>query len=433
MTPLLIVPISTLLGVFALTYRSLGLGLVGVFAVGYVSGVIRANFLSVHTTFMFDTALLGLYLGFAAGWPRDALAVVRSPAGKWVALLIAWPAFLTLVPINDYLVQLVALRATIWFLPVLLIASRLRADDLVVIARCLAALNLLALAGGIYVYLNGVESLYPQNAITQIIYLSKDVAGYEYHRIPSLFLSAHAYGGAMLFSLPFLLDRAFGRDVGIFDRGLAVAGLGAAIGGILMCAARQPIAVFAAMMFVAWMTARLHIGVGIVALALAAVGLTIAGTDERLQRATTLEETEQVSDRVRASANLSFFELMRDYPVGAGMGSSVGTSIPYFLADRAPAAIGLENEYSRILVDQGIVGLGLWLAFLVWHLHRPPPSRLDVPWGLGVVFMYALVATNWLMAFIGAGTLSSVPGSVLLLTQMGVLVRVREVTASARS
>jgi hypothetical protein len=107
------------------------------------------------------------------------------------------------------------------------------------------------------------------------------------------------------------------------------------------------------------------------------------------------------------------------------MGSSVGTSIPYFLAGRAPRAIGLENEYSRILVDQGLFGLGLWVAFLVWLLHRPPPVRFAVPWGFGVVLMFALVLTNWGTAFIGSGTLSAIPGSVLLLTQMGVLLRVR--------
>jgi hypothetical protein len=123
---------------------------------------------------------------------------------------------------------------------------------------------------------------------------------------------------------------------------------------------------------------------------------------------------------------------MRDYPAGAGMGSSAGTSIPYFLADRAPVAIGLENEYSRILVDQGVVGLALWLAFLIWLLHRPPPLRLDVPWGIGVVFMFSLVLSNWLTAFIGTGSLSAVPGSALLLTQMGVLARVREVAVGNR-
>jgi hypothetical protein len=320
----------------------------------------------------------------------------------------------------------------VWFLPVLLIASRLKVNDLAVIARGLAILNLVALGGGVYVYQYGVESLYPRNAVTQIIYMSKDVGGFEYYRIPSTFLSAHAYGGAMLFSLPFLLDRTFGCGVRVADRALSALGVAAAIGGILMCAARQPVVIFAIMTIIAWIIARFHITIGAIVVGLAAIGATIAGTNERFQRATTLEDTEFVSDRVRASANQSFFELMGDYPAGAGMGSSVGTSVPFFLADRAPQAIGLENEYSRIQIDQGLVGLGLWLAFLVWLLHRPPPLRLDVPWGMGVVFMFALVLTNWLTAFIGSGTLSSIPGSVLLLIQMGVLVRVREV-ATRRS
>jgi hypothetical protein len=426
-------PFFAFLAVFILTFRSLGLGILGMIAVGYFNGVIRANFLSVHTTFMFDGAVLGLYLGFFAGWSREAAALLRGSAGKWIIVLIAWPALLTLVPVNDYLVQLVAFRATVWFLPVLLIASCLRAHDLDAVARGLPVLNLMALGGGIYVYQFGIESLYPQNAVTEIIYKSRDVAGYQYHRVPSFFLSAHAYGGAMLFSLPLLVDRLFGRRVAVLDRLLAGLGIAAAVIGILMCAARVPVVVFGVMMAIAWVVTRFSPIIGAIALGLAAAGISVAVTDERLQRAMTLEDTELVSDRVRASANVSFIELMGDYPAGAGMGSSFGTSIPYFLADRAPVAIGLENEYSRILIDQGLVGLALWITFLIWLLHRPPPVRLDVPWGMGVALMFALVLTNWLTAFLGAGTLSSVPGSVLLLTQMGVLVRVREVASSASS
>lgn len=425
MSVLFLAPFLALLGVLALTLRSLGWGIVGVFAVGYFSGVIRANYLSVFTTFLFDSALLGLYLGFFLGRPREAAAALRGPGGTWLLLLTGWPALLTLVPVNDFLVQLVALRATVWFLPVMLVATRLRADDLAVIARGLAVLNLAALGGGLYVYAYGVESLYPQNAVTQIIYLSNDVAGYRYHRVPSFFLSSAAYGGAMLLSLPFLLDRVFGRGAGVFDRVLAAAGVAAAVAGILLCAARSPVVVFVAASLVAWVVSRFHPIVGLVAAGLAAAAVVVAGTDERLQRATELRDTEMVSERVRGSANESFFELMAEYPAGAGMGSSVGTSIPYFLADRAPRAIGLENEYSRILVDQGLFGLGLWVGFLIWLLHRPPPVRFAVPWGFGVVLMFALVLTNWGTAFIGAGTLSAIPASVLLLTQMGVLLRVR--------
>ena len=432
MTPLLFLA-AAFLGVFIATLRSLGLGFVALFAVGYFNGYIRANYLSVFTTFTFDAGVLGLYLGFLVGRPRDLNTVLSGTAGQWVLALIAWPALLTLVPFNDFLVQLVALRATVWFLPVMLLASRLRADDLAVIARGLALLNLVALAGGVYVYRNGLEALYPQNAVTELMFKSKDVAGFSHHRIPSFFQSAHAYGGAMLFSLPFLLDRLFGRGVSGLDRCLALGGVTAAVAGILLCAARQPVVMFVVVALVAWVVTRLNVLIGLGAVGLALAALAVANTDERLQRVKTLEDTEFVSERLRASANESFFELMVNYPIGAGMGSSVGTSIPFFLADRVPRAIGLENEYSRILVDQGLPGLGLWLAFLAWLLHRPPPLRLGTPWGLGVILMYALVVTNWATAFIGAGTLSSIPGSVLLLTQMGVLCRVREVQNGARA
>ena len=198
-------------------------------------------------------------------------------------------------------------------------------------------------------------------------------------------------------------------------------------------AARVPAVVFTVMLVVSWVVARFHPGLALMAVALIAASLVVAVSNERLQRAATLEDTEMVSDRVRGSASSSFLELMADYPAGAGMGSAYGTSIPYFLADRAPVAIGLENEYSRILVDQGLVGMCLWLAFIIWLLHRPPPLRLDVPWGFAVVFMFALVLVNWSTAFLGAGILSSIPASALLLTQMGVLVRVREVAEGANA
>jgi hypothetical protein len=418
-------PFAALLLTLLATRWSLGLGFVAVFAVGYFNGVIRANFLGVFTTFMFDAGLVGLYAGFLLGGPGRAAGAWGGTAGRFALVIVCWPVALSLIPVNDLLVQMVALRATVWFLPVMLIATRLSSADLVVIARGLAVLNLCALAGGVYVYVNGVEALYPENAVTQIIYLSKDVGGFEYHRIPSIFLSAHAYGGAMLFSLPFVLDRLFGPGLAWPDRTLAAAGVAAAIGGILMCAARQPVVTLAVAVLITWVCTRFNPTVGVVAAGLLLAGAAVAVADERLQRAATLEDTGAVSERVKGSANASFLELVTDYPLGAGMGSSVGTNIPYFLADRAPVAIGLENEYCRILIDQGWVGLIAWGAFLGWLYARPPAPRLEARWGLGVVAMYALTLTNWATAFIGAGTLAAIPMAVLLLTQMGVLIRVR--------
>ena len=419
-------PIFAFAAAFLATHRSLGWGLVAVVGIGYFNGVIRANYLGVYTTFMFDAGVLGLYLAFFLGGGAKAFAVWREAPGKFVFILIAWATLLSLLPINHIGVQFVALRATIWFLPVLLLATRLTAADLTTLARGLVVLNLVALAFGLYVYFNGIYSLYPRNAVTEIIYRSAWLGEQWHYRVPSSFLSAHAYGGTMLLTLPLLLNQTFSRRVHSPDRLFALTGTVAAIAGMLMCAARLPIVIFALAALVLWMCSRFSpaIAVGVAGLLLA--GLLIASRSERLRQVATLENTEFVSSRIRVSANQQFFELLTKYPLGAGMGSAAGTSIPYFLADQAPRQIGLENEYSRILVDQGLVGLFGWLVFLVWLLRRPPRLRGRMPWQLGTLAMYSLMVVTWCTAFIGAGLLSSVPGSVLMLTQMGVLAAVRQ-------
>lgn len=430
---LIALPILAFGAALLVTLRSLGGGLICVITIGYFHGYIRANYLSVYTTFLFDAAILGLYLGFVLGHSARVGQLSRWALSGWVGLLLLWPGMLVFVPVNDFLVQLVALRATVWFVPVLLVASQLTAAELVQLARALAVLNLLALGGGLYVYYAGVEALYPFNAVTQIIYISRDVGSAGYHRVPSFFLSAHAYGGTMLWTLPLLVERTFGVGVRWGERLLAASGLFAAVVGILLCGARQPAALALLMLPAAWGLARFHAGVGLLAVGLAGLGLILLEQSERFQRAKELLDTEQVERRVRLSANESFLELLLRYPAGAGLGSAYGTSIPYFLADRAPQAIGLENEFSRLLVDQGWLGVGLWLGFLLWLLGRPPPLRLEASFGLAVVFMHALVLVSWATAFIGTGLLSSVPGSVLMLAQMGVLARVREVQTAWRN
>ena len=225
-----------------------------------------------------------------------------------VLFLITWPAFLCLVPINYFLIQCVALRAAIWFLPVLLIAARLTTADLAVLARGLVVLNLVALAVGIYVYVHGVEALYPVNAITEIIYRSRDLGGMtKYHRVPSSFLSAHAYGGTMLCTLPFLLDRLAGVTVRLLDRCLALAGVVAAAGGMLMCGARSPLVVSGFALVIACVLTRFSLKLGLVVALLAGVGLIVARSDERLQRITTLGDSESVSGRIAGSATRGFW------------------------------------------------------------------------------------------------------------------------------
>jgi len=388
--------------------------------VGYVNGVIRANYLGVWTTFMFDAAILGLYAGFLAR--PDGAGVWRSPLGKWVTVLMLWPAALMLLPVNDYLVQLVALRATIWYLPVALIATKLSAADVTAFTRLLAGWNLLSLAGGLYTFAYGIETLYPENAVTELMYRSKDVAGGNY-RVPSTFLNAHQYGGTMGMSLAFLLGRLLQSRVGGWERTWLALGVVAAAGGVLLCAARLPVVIAAFTLVAGWVLSGFSPRLGLVVGCLAAATAYFAASDERLQRFQSLDDAEALAGRLHGSANAEFLDLFARYPLGAGMGSAVGTSVPFFLADRAPEPIGLENEYSRLLVDQGWIGLGLWLGFLIWLYGQLP--RVGSGWRLGVLIMYACSGVTWATAFLGTGTLSSVPGSVVVLIQMGIVARHR--------
>ena len=133
-------PITAFLVALLATRHSLGLGFVAMIAVGYFSGIIRANFLGIFTTFMFDAGLFGLYLGFFLGPQGRAPGLWSGTAGKFCLFLVGWPAMMSFIPVNDLFVQLVALRATVWFLPVMIVASRLTALDLTVISRGLAIL-----------------------------------------------------------------------------------------------------------------------------------------------------------------------------------------------------------------------------------------------------------------------------------------------------
>ena len=79
-----------------------------------------------------------------------------------------------------------------------------------------------------------------------------------------------------------------------------------------------------------------------------AVVALLVPKEERLQRFETLYEADYVSSRVGISVNEGVWATMVEQPLGRGLGSAVGTSIPYFLASEAKPQIGFENEYNRI-------------------------------------------------------------------------------------
>ena len=69
-------------------------------------------------------------------------------------------------------------------------------------------LNLAAFGMALVQWVVGIEHFFPRNAATEIMYNSADVGEEGLFRIPSLFSSAHAFGGTMVASLPLLLLRS---------------------------------------------------------------------------------------------------------------------------------------------------------------------------------------------------------------------------------
>jgi hypothetical protein len=102
--------------------------------------------------------------------------------------------------------------------------------------------------------------------------------------------------------------------------------------------------------------------------------------------------------------------------MGNGMGAG-GTSIPFFLQHLITDPVGMENEYSRILLEQGLVGLGLWGAFACWAFTRPTPQGNQ--WVLGWRLLWYASIGNFAMGVLGTGMMTAIPMSVFLFLGLG--------------
>lgn len=103
------------------------------------------------------------------------------------------------------MIQVVGLRGTVFFLPMILLGARLTRERLYPLALGVAALNVPAFILAIAEYTLGIESFFPRNVLTELIYSSNDVGSLGAYRIPSSFPNAHAYAGTMVMTLPLLL------------------------------------------------------------------------------------------------------------------------------------------------------------------------------------------------------------------------------------
>jgi hypothetical protein len=401
--------------------RSLLAGLTVMLCVGYVYGITRANLAETFSHFIFDASVIGLYVTQLFKRSGRGQRIRLQKIRLWVAFLMIWPALLFLLPIQDTMVELVGLRGNIFLLPFLLIGARLTNDEVYNLSLRIAALNIIVFALAVVEFFLGVERFFPENPVTQIIYLGKDIAGYTAFRIPASFTSAHAYAGTMVLCIPFLVGAWLQKRSEAWQRYLLIGGLMASVVGIFLTAARiHAVVLFLLLIVISVSIAfskqlKLVSGVGWL-LMLLGIGWVVSG-EQRLQRFMTLQDSDVISSRISISVNKGFFERAIEYPLGNGLGGG-GTSLPYFLQDRVKNLVLLENEYARITLEQGIPGLCLWVAFIMWVLSRRPAQK-DDPWHLGRRLAWVACAAYFVTGLLGTGLLTSIPQTCLMLLSVG--------------
>jgi hypothetical protein len=402
-------------GAAYLTRRSVTGGLVWVVACGYVYGIARANVQHPLSHFLFDAAVAGLYASYP--WRSRVLGLSLGDLRLWVAALIAWPALLALMPIQESLVQIVGFRGNAFLLPFILVGASLKARDHRELAVSLAVLNITAFGFASAQYVLGIQPFFPPGPTTELIYRSQDLAGGAW-RIPSTFGSAHAYAGTMVVTLPWLIGGWLGSGIHAKRSLLFGTAIVASMAGVFMAGARSPVVIVGAVCVIVALT-RLTGGQRIVWFLLIAAVLGAVHQNDRLQRFVTLADTGMVQRRISGSVNMGFVEILREFPLGNGLGSG-GTSLPYFLQSRINRRVVMENEYARIVLELGIPGLILWLAFLVWAAYRAWPSAFGRQvLGPAGIAMEVVCLFTFLFATIGTGTLTSIPGTAICLLGLG--------------
>ena len=405
--------------------RSLVAGLCALVTVGYVYGIVRANLPDGFSHLIFDAGVLGLYAAqFRLSQPRWQFSRSED-LRNWVTVLIAWPVVLFAVPWQDPLIQLVGLRGSIFLLPFLLLGARITGDDVYKLALWLSVLNLVAAALAGVQFFVGVEPFFPRNAITETIYRSKDLAGYTAYRIPSSFSSAHAYAGTMVMTIAIIGGAWIQGHYGKWQGRLMSAALFVSMLAVFMSATRLNALMLFALILTTVFTGKLPGAYRFRWIVLLLVVAYLVGGDERLQRFRTLQDPEFLADRFAGSVNLSFMELVREYPLGNGLGGG-GTSVPYFLQHRIRNVVIMENEYARILLETGLPGLVMWTLFLVWAFTRRQVRSTDMFY-LGRRLSLVACACAFATGFIGLGLFTSVPMTMLVLLLTGWIV-VPEVT-----
>jgi hypothetical protein len=400
--------------------KSLVAGLCALMGIGYVYGVLRANLPDGYSHLIFDAGTFGIYVTQLAGnqplWQHRRSEDLRN----WMTVLIAWPILLFFIPMQDPLIQLVGLRGSIFLLPFVLLGARLTGVDVYKLGLWFAVLNIAAFLLAAVEFVVGIEPFFPHNAVTDLIYRSKDLANYTAYRIPSSFANAHSFAATMVLSIVVIAGSWVQGHHGRWQPRLMGAGLAASVLGIFMSATRTNALILFALIATSMFTGKIKAGYRlrwIVLLLVVAYGIS---GEERLQRFRSLQDRDFIVQRIGDSVNRSFVDLVRSYPLGNGLGGG-GTSVPYFLQDRIRNVVVMENEYARILLELGIPGLCMWGVFIGWIFTRRHVRKSDMFY-VGRRLAYVACACVFATGLIGTGLFTSVPSTAILLLLTGWIV-----------
>jgi hypothetical protein len=405
---------------FALCYtaarRSLVSGLVAVLGVGYAYGITRANVPETFSHFIFDAGVIGFYIARMTLAASTLDQFKSSWLRPWIEFLFAWPALLFFVPLQDPLIQLVGLRSCVFFLPFMIAGSRLEGNDRYRLALWIAGLSLVAFCFAVAEFFWGIEQFFPRNRATDLIYISKDLVGHSAYRIPSTFANAHAYASTMTMTLPLLVGALVQRRERKWPFYLLMLSATASMLGILMTGTRTHFIIAALLVVVATFSLRTRVAHAFGWLiVLAAIAWTISG-EGRLQRFMDLRDPGVVTERISWSVNMSFLDAAQRYPLGNGLGGG-GTSIPYWMQNEIRNPVTLENEYARIMLEQGLVGLVLWVSFMIWLLTRKDKGIES--WRIGRRLAWVGCACYFAASVTGTGMLTAIPFTPVLLLSVG--------------
>jgi hypothetical protein len=311
---------------------------------------------------------------------------------------------------------LVGLRGNIFFLPFLLFGARMTREELHRFAIVLAVLNLVAFAFTAAEYSIGIQPFFPHNANTELIYRSADVANGQY-RIPSIFTGAHAYAGTMVMSLPLLLGALAVPGISLLRRVIFVLAIFASVLGVFAAASRIHTVVLAILVLATLCSFRISLRTRVAVLAGIVVIAAVVLSQVRLQRFSSLQDSSYVEKRITGSVNANIFDMLLEYPLGNGLGGA-GTSLPSFLESRIHHRVLMENEYARIMLEQTLVGLLLWIAFIVWFVSRRFGAAARL-WDLSEELSWAVVTAYLGSGLLGIGLFTSIPQTMLLLLCAG--------------